>query len=617
MKPRCIAPLVDFCLEGGLVVSRGNTAQDKNPVLPTFDSTWAGLPYVESRVDRALCTNVRDGPEPMRLHIARMRSRHNWNSVPIQDLGFRKYVLQDTVHQKGDVKRFRQLAMQDNASAMEGWSQFAANSNYWEVPSTLMCGRTFARDVLDCYYLDEMDYVLQSRHTLPRHKFPLFTDALMGRWWNAFKHRANFAYERYMRNRYGLLIPFDCYETMYFDDASYKEVFPQCPQWLQALKFPEGVPLPLPPVIYYYHEEMVVREGGAMSERCRRLWQIFRMEICTMFCAFWFNEATRGGRLFLVEKGTITVLKDVCKDVKWVKGSQILFPLMEFVHKLPRHLECYMVSTNPHMSNSVYFHAFHGTGEADVRRPGGEVGYLSFKSRRIRLAARQQRRMEERRSSPMTLSLHPQDLSLVEGLPALIVAKQWDLNGSLTVRGPVSLLYDTASKTTRTVDQISQEVGRLQQENESLRNFINGTATGHPPAVRATHLHHRPSITPFHGPSNVPHGHAPQRADRGNDEYNDDRRGEQSGGRHHYVRDEGDWQDWNEWVGTGRENRDRYQRRGIGYDRRQRIETNDEMRYGYGYHDVSPFRGRVRQREWTAPESGRSRFRRSSMDNDY
>ena len=91
-----------------------------------------------------------------------------------------------------------------------------------------------------------------------------------------------------------------------------------------------------------------------MSESCCRFWQMFRMEICAIYCAFWLNEATRGGRLFFVDKGIITVLKDVCKDVKCVKGSQILFPLILFGHKLPRHLEFYMVSTNPHTSNSMY-----------------------------------------------------------------------------------------------------------------------------------------------------------------------------------------------------------------------------------------------------------------------
>ena len=151
-----------------------------------------------------------------------MSGRHNWHSVPIQDSVSRKYVLQHRVHQKGDLKRFRQILMQYNASAMEEWSQIAANRNYWELPSTLTCGRTLARDLLDCYYLNEMDYVFLSPHTLPRYKFSLFTDTLMECWWNAFEHRANFSYERYTRNHYGLLIPFDYCETMYFGDASYK-----------------------------------------------------------------------------------------------------------------------------------------------------------------------------------------------------------------------------------------------------------------------------------------------------------------------------------------------------------------------------------------------------------
>ena len=600
---------VDFSLDSGLAEARTQPAAH---FLPTFDSPWAGLPSTESRPDRALRTDLRDGPELMRLDERRISGRHSWKTVTVKDMYFRRYFLQNT-SQKPNVLRYRQLAMQDNASAIEAWSQLSSRFNWWEVPASIRCGRTFARDVTDCYYLDRMDDILRSIDTLPPRYSPLFADPPMGQWWNAFRMRPNFVYERFVRNKYGLLVPYDTYETMYYVDEDYKAVFPKSPAWLEGLDIPAGVPLPLPPVLCYYHTEMVEKPGQPLTQKTQRLWAILKMEFMVMFCAFWYKEAIRGGRLFLVNRQTDATLERCCTGMHWKHGEQSseLFLLMASLHKLTDDKQNIMTARGLIISSSVYYHAFHGTGQVNNSLERGQVTYLPKDSRRIKLAVRQQRRMEDRRSTLITLTLHPQHIAKVEGLPDFIRAKRWDMNAALTVKALIYLLYDTASRTTSTVVQMEREVERVSTENESLKAFTNGSA-----------VQPRPLYVPSEDTKQQNDNREPERSDRHKQYGQDD--GVMQAPQRGSFRSE-----WNEWVGTGRDARTRYQSEGIGYSTDQAsrrtqwedmetrgLETSDGRRR-YGYHDVAGSQAQVRPREWTSPRPDSMSFRRSRTGYDY
>lgn len=596
-------PLLNYGVRAGTVVARMNP----DSILPTFDSTWAGLPSTENRPDRAVCANVRDGPEPMVLDVGRLTGRHEWNTNSVSEMSFRKYVLQNTAYQKPDMLRYRKLSMEDNASAMEAWSQFSQSRNWWEVPSTIQCARTFARDVAEVYYLDHMDKVLNSPETLTPTKFPIFADGLMGRWWN--KLRPNFVYELYCRNKYGLLIPYDCYENVYYSDKEFEEMFPKAPAWLNCMDFPCGVPLPLPPVLYYFHEDMLHKIGTPMTKRGKRLWIMFRMEMFTMFCAFWYNEAIYGGRLYLVNRATVAILKDVCKGLTWLRSrpQDEVISLMSYLQSMPANLENFMVTGITEVGDCVFFKAFHGTGQVNMSAAAGEVQHLSMRSRRLRLATRQHRRMEDRRSSPMSMTLHADDLAMVDGLPTFVHMKKWDLTTPLTVRGLTSLLYDTASRTTSTVEQLSKEVARLTEENVYLENFINGSATGHAAAVqpaprRWSQTHKEPQARPSQ----------PQ----------------------YFRTSEGEW---GNYYDPYRPTQQEHQGRSLYYDREHQGHPSDNRRLGngnrwYSYmcdeqqgnhankyegRDGEKSRRRVHRMQWDHEESISKRFRRSTLDNDY
>ena len=120
-------------------------------------------------------------------------------------------------------------------------------------------------------------------------------DFLFSRWWNQFRLALAFVTEAVWRTRHGVMVPADAETVVQTPEnlANYRGIYPVTPDWLQEDRFPTGVPVPTPPAVFYYHQEIV----QTADTRQQAMWQeIIRLEWAALFTAAWWHEAARGRR---------------------------------------------------------------------------------------------------------------------------------------------------------------------------------------------------------------------------------------------------------------------------------------------------------------------------------
>ena len=257
--------------------------------------------------------HVRD--DNPRIDLGRMTGDHAWQRTPVHELNFNHFVVNAEGNRQPDMERwnvFRQLF--GDLRALELWGDFIHRAMFFRVPSTLPhTERTFTRDPLEAVYVDHMARAITELPPVEDIRdVPLFNnrDSVLGRWWNAFYTRGGFLEEANTRVTLELLVPYDSPEVPYEDVDQLQLLYPRVPEWLEQYYFPNHVPVPVPPVVFYFHRLFITGN----PETRAWLQRVLRYEFALLFAAVWWHDARRGGTGVVVPEETVQWLVDLLAD---------------------------------------------------------------------------------------------------------------------------------------------------------------------------------------------------------------------------------------------------------------------------------------------------------------
>ena len=109
--------------------------------------------------------------------------------------------------------------------------------------------------------------------------------------------------------QYRVLAPHDSHDTqLAAANVDYlRQNYPEVPEWYNRYYFPAAIPVPLPPVVFYYHNR--IRNAAALEEQ--QIWNnLLEYEVAVMFAAGWWHEAARGHRAWIIPEDTIVWLEE-------------------------------------------------------------------------------------------------------------------------------------------------------------------------------------------------------------------------------------------------------------------------------------------------------------------
>ena len=193
------------------------------------------------------------------------------------------------------------------------WRQHVNEARWYLIPPAVGTARTFARDNVEVVYVERMARAVRERARVATFQdTPMFAlrDGVLGRWRNAFDIRPEITVEMEMRVKHGLFVPHDSPESLLLPLDVLRAILPST-LWFSDLFFPTAVPVPTPPVIFFFHDMMM--NGNAATRAY--LENVFQIEFAFMFACFWWQEAVRGGVGVVLPAETINYLTRVLGDV--------------------------------------------------------------------------------------------------------------------------------------------------------------------------------------------------------------------------------------------------------------------------------------------------------------
>ena len=291
----------------------GEEAQDAE----TEDDAGADLPTIPDTLQRSITARlpgVPYVPPVRRINMNDMTGRHQWNATRCTDMDYDGFVTHGTNGRK-DMQTFREIREREGlASALAEWTYFSNSHTWYQILRTIRTDRTFARDEADAIYVDHMDTFLnraiRTYRQIEMRNLPLVATGhtLMGRWYNWFSLNRSLVVEATWRAVHGRLVPADAdsIEAEPVNQRNYEWNYPATPTWFSEHWFPSGVLTPTPPVIFYYHWEIM----NTTNRDHLRMWhRLIELEWAEIFLTMWWHEAARGQRAYVVPHETIDWLR--------------------------------------------------------------------------------------------------------------------------------------------------------------------------------------------------------------------------------------------------------------------------------------------------------------------
>ena len=323
------------------------------------------------------------------IDLTRMGNEHAWDELPVHHVNYHHYVVNAGVARRNDMQRWQALHDRGEVAARRVWSRFIHRNTFFFIPQTVpFTTRTFARDQLEAVYVDTMARAIQQRRPVATMTdVPLFSllDGMLGRRWNAFHTRGGFLREAYLRAVERLMVPYDSHDVDMTRVAELRNLYPPTPTWYDERWFPNAVPVPTPPLVFYFHE--LFRTGDEPTLVYLR--EILRREFALLFIATWWHDARRGGIGIVTPEQTVQWLTDVLRNVpidpdspfgpRRQTGVGYITQRMREVNQAARQPED---PDDFYYRNDIFFPQFPGlrpsrmvftldNGRVDEERPGG------------------------------------------------------------------------------------------------------------------------------------------------------------------------------------------------------------------------------------------------------
>ena len=217
---------------------------------------------------------------------------------------------------------------QNEQAAQTHWSNFAHVHDWYIIPDTIPCDRTFARTPIEAYYLERMHNFIEiadgngwaADFDVRATPLAAIREGLTGRWWSQFTFLQMFRIEQYAAENFRLLVPGDSYDTRInqINMEYLRGVYPRSAQWYNNYLFQAEIPFPLPLVVFYYQNRIRL----ASCDRERSFWERpIEMELSMLFAVAWYSEAVHGLRGYVLPLNTAFWLRERLGDVLLVAGT--------------------------------------------------------------------------------------------------------------------------------------------------------------------------------------------------------------------------------------------------------------------------------------------------------
>ena len=181
-----------------------------------------------------------------------------------------------------------------------------------------------------------------------------------------------------------------------------RALYVRAPNWWEERYFPNSVPMPTPPVLYFFHDRM---RNGTRQERAL-LMNVLQLECTLLFAAFWWHEASRGSVGVVLMRRTINYILRVRGDIPidpdraYGPRGQVTFPYI--AHRIRE-----VRSTERRYWNSVEFLGFDNLLASEIiwTHPDGHVDTSRLYGRRL---LRDPQNLRDWRLSNATAARQPQ-----------------------------------------------------------------------------------------------------------------------------------------------------------------------------------------------------------------
>ena len=250
-----------------------------------------------------------------RVDLTRVGAEHAWAELPVHELNMFHFVVNAGDQRRPDMQRWYDFYTRfGRVATQQLWSRFVHRAVWWRVPSTIPhVTRTFVRDEHEAVYVDRMARAIDELVPITTIRDVLLfnlRDGMLGRVWNGFHLRGEYLLEANYRVNHDLFAPHDSPEVRPREFQRLRELYPPVPAWFEPQYFPNHVPVPLPPVIFYFHTLFLT---GTIQQR-NWLYDVARYEFALLFMAMWWHDARRGGVGVVLPHETIDWLVDLLED---------------------------------------------------------------------------------------------------------------------------------------------------------------------------------------------------------------------------------------------------------------------------------------------------------------
>ena len=256
------------------------------------------------------------------IDLTRMTGDHVWRTTPLErygsrgdELSFEQWVQYAQTQKRTDMSRWAILLQEEGtARARDEWKKFTHRATFFLIPDEISCGRTFARDHLEAYYVDHMARAIKNpRKIAGIHDVPLFNlaDPVVGRRWNDFSGFGHRVHEADLRVTEGVMVPHDSHDICLSRVDRLRETFIPTPWWCTERYFPNAVGCPIPPLLFYFTEQY--KEGSEEVKEMLRKLLFYEMHL--VFAGSWWHLASRGGQGIVLHERMLDDLDRLLQDI--------------------------------------------------------------------------------------------------------------------------------------------------------------------------------------------------------------------------------------------------------------------------------------------------------------
>jgi len=235
------------------------------------------------------------------------------------------------------------------------------------IPPTVGCRTTWTRDELEVIYIDMMAVFVSKAEELGGDfgvedlPFTKMGNSLLSRLWNRFNVWKDSTVGWVVWAKLGLMVPGEILYLKLLDQEDWdydelKQTYPTVPSWWSTERFPPGVPICSLLVVYYFYGN-IRRAQVEKDERPRvaAFWdRVVELEYAALYSAFWWHEASRGMRAYIIPTNTVRHLATCIGDLPLEKSDDLGGRNVSFKYVADRMLQVQMsADKDPKVVNSL------------------------------------------------------------------------------------------------------------------------------------------------------------------------------------------------------------------------------------------------------------------------